>query len=93
MISRETQAGDGAILWEPSAEQIADTNLVAFMDFLGGRLGRRFVDYADLHAFSIADRAAFWDAVWDWCGVVGEKGATVLADDGMPGARFSPRQG
>lgn len=90
MISGETQAGDGSILWEPSAEQIADTHLVAFMDFLGGRLGRRFVDYADLHAFSIADRAAFWDAVWDWCGVVGEKGATVLADDGMPGARFFP---
>jgi len=60
------------------------------MDFLGERVGRRFADYADIHAFSIAEREAFWSALWDFCGVIGEKGERVLVDDRMPGARFFP---
>ena len=33
----------------------------------------------------------FWDLVWDFCGVIGDKGARLLADgDQMPGAKFFP---
>ena len=36
-------------------------------------------------------RAAFWDLVWDFGGVIGDKGARVLVDpDKMPGAKFFP---
>ncbi len=36
-------------------------------------------------------RAAFWDLVWDFCGVIGDKGERALVDgDKMPGARFFP---
>ncbi|KZE35812.1 acetoacetate--CoA ligase [Chelatococcus daeguensis] len=79
-----------APLWTPSPERVAGTTLRRFMDFLGERAGRRFADYADIHAFSIAEREAFWSALWDFCGVIGEKGERIIVDDRMPGAKFFP---
>ena len=33
----------------------------------------------------------FWSLVWDFCGVIGDKGERLVADHGkMPGARFFP---
>src|SRR4029078_5045536 len=47
--------------------------------------------YRDLHRWSTQDPAAFWDLVWDFCGVIGEKGVTCAAGlDRMPGAQFFP---
>ena len=82
-------------LWIPSAERVASSPLTAFARIASERAGRSLACYADLHAWSVDDREAFWSLVWDFCGVVGEKGgadgARVLADgDRMPGAAFFP---
>ncbi|MEJ6782112.1 acetoacetate--CoA ligase [Aminobacter sp. Piv2-1] len=78
-------------LWTPSAERIAAAPLTAFAAEAEKRAGRPLPRYAGLHAWSIAEREAFWDLVWDFCGVIGQKGDRVLADgDRMPGARFFP---
>jgi acetoacetyl-CoA synthetase len=77
--------------WTPSAEQRRATALADFMDRASEVAGRTFADYEALHAWSIEDRAAFWSLVWEYCGVIGERGQTVLVDtDRMPGARFFP---
>ncbi len=78
-------------LWRPRGEDVAAHSLTRFAAAAGERAGRRFADYRALHAWSIDDRAAFWDLVWDFCEVVGDKGARLLADgEAMPGARFFP---
>jgi len=78
-------------LWTPSSERIAASNLTAFGTWLAERGGPTFADYDALHQWSIADRGAFWTAIWDFCGVVGERGAGVVEDGNlMPGARFFP---
>ncbi|MCO5063348.1 MAG: acetoacetate--CoA ligase [Rhizobiaceae bacterium] len=78
-------------LWTPSAERISAAPLTDFMRAAAKRANRTFAGYDDLHAWSIEDREAFWDLLWDWTGVVGEKGGVVIADgDRMPGARFFP---
>lgn len=78
-------------LWTPSEAQIASAPLTEFMRAAERVSGRTFADYHDLHTWSVAEREAFWDLVWDFCGIIGEKGETVLADgDQMPGARFFP---
>ncbi|MCW5752198.1 MAG: acetoacetate--CoA ligase [Alphaproteobacteria bacterium] len=78
-------------LWQPSADRVQSTNLRRFMDFLKARHGVDFQDYAALHRWSVQERESFWDAVWDFCGVIGEKGGRILADgERMPGARFYP---
>ena len=47
--------------------------------------------YRPLWRWSITEQEAFWAALWDWCGVVGERGGRVLVDgDRMPGARYFP---
>ncbi|WP_442935551.1 acetoacetate--CoA ligase [Nitratireductor sp. CH_MIT9313-5] len=47
--------------------------------------------YEQLHGWSVEQPEAFWSLIWDYCGLLGDKGAVVLADrDRMPGARFFP---
>ena len=79
-------------LWAPSAEEVDRAGLTRFAAFVRARHGLGAPDYAALHAWSVAEPAAFWDSVWDHCEVVAaEKGGTVLADgDRMPGARWFP---
>ncbi|MGI9332118.1 MAG: acetoacetate--CoA ligase, partial [Gammaproteobacteria bacterium] len=53
--------------------------------------GEKLPDYASLHAWSIGHREMFWSELWDFAGVIGEKGERVLVDgDRMPGARWFP---
>ncbi|MEX2128329.1 MAG: acetoacetate--CoA ligase [Xanthobacteraceae bacterium] len=55
------------------------------------RFGLRLADYPALHAWSVEHRAEFWDLIWDFCGVISDKGTRPLLDgDRMPGARFFP---
>ena len=78
-------------LWTPDAERIGKAPLTAFLRLAGKAAGRSFAGYADLHRWSIEDRAGFWNLVWDFCEIRGEKGGRVLADgDRMPGASFFP---
>jgi acetoacetyl-CoA synthetase len=78
-------------LWRPSTAAIAALPLTRFTAEAAKRAGRALPDYAALHAWSVSDRAAFWDLVWDFTGVVGEKGERRLVDgDSMPGAQFFP---
>jgi acetoacetyl-CoA synthetase len=82
---------DSGKLWAPSPARIRDAALTAFAEAASQRSGRSFAGYADLHRWSIEDRAGFWSLVWEFCGVVGDRGARVLVDgDRMPGASFFP---
>ncbi|MBU2486370.1 MAG: acetoacetate--CoA ligase, partial [Alphaproteobacteria bacterium] len=64
---------------------------MAFAAFAGERAGRALEDPLALHEWSITDREGFWSALWDFCGVRGEKGNRVIENgDAMPGARFFP---
>ncbi|SHE96081.1 acetoacetyl-CoA synthetase [Kaistia soli DSM 19436] len=86
-----TAEGNEGPLWVPSEERIAGHPMTRFRAAAAVRAGRELADYDALHRWSVEDRAAFWDLVWDFCGVVGEKGARRLVDgDRMPGARFFP---
>jgi len=74
-------------LWQPSADQIARANLTRFARFAG--LDNQ--DYWALHRWSVSEPAAFWSALWEFCGVVGDRGARDgIALDTMPGAQFFP---
>ncbi|WP_211110203.1 acetoacetate--CoA ligase [Acuticoccus mangrovi] len=76
-------------LWRP--KHVEDTAIARLATLCSGRAGRPLPDFDALHAWSIEDPGAFWDAVWDDAGLVGEKGATLLVDgDKMPGGRFFP---
>ena len=78
-------------LWQPSAERIERSNLTAFMRSAGRQWGRGFDGYADLQRWSVEQPGQFWETLWDFAGIVGERGATALIDgDRMPGAQWFP---
>jgi acetoacetyl-CoA synthetase len=82
------QSGD--ILWSPSRAAAEASGLARFAA-LAGYDPR---DYRSLHAWSVSDLAGFWSTLWDFAGVVGDKGDTafVPSDDAwMTGARFFPQ--
>ncbi|MCG6871450.1 MAG: acetoacetate--CoA ligase, partial [Gammaproteobacteria bacterium] len=67
-------------LWRPAPARAAATRLQQFLDTLRERHGLVFSDYAELHAWSVRESEAFWRALWDFCGVIGEPGERVLVD-------------
>ena len=78
-------------LWTPSAKRIADAAITSFKTAAASRADIEFTAYAELHRWSIEEREAFWSLVWEFCGVIGERGERVLANgDRMPGAAFFP---
>ena len=78
-------------LWIPSPELVARARMTQFMRHVERRWGIRIADYDALYDFSISRVADFWQAVWDFCGIIGEPGERVAIHmDRMPGAQFFP---
>ncbi|WP_321342704.1 acetoacetate--CoA ligase [Breoghania sp.] len=78
-------------LWAPSRERVEASAIHKFIGFVMDRGAPALAGYDELHAWSVAEPTAFWDAIWDFCGVVGEKGARLIENgDAMPGAEFFP---
>ncbi|MBV8568595.1 MAG: acetoacetate--CoA ligase [Methylobacteriaceae bacterium] len=78
-------------LWRPSPERIAASDLMRFIGFVNEREGLSLRTSRELHAWSIVRPGLFWSAVWDFCGIRGEKGRNLLTEgERMPGARFFP---
>src|ERR1700733_5544102 len=86
-----TPVREGDLLWTPSAGQVADANLTAFMSWLAAERGRGFSGYHELWRWSVADLPGFWQAVWDYCGIdASAPPEQVLASRAMPGAEWFP---
>ena len=81
-----------APLWQPTAQQIADSNLTAFLAKVKEDWDVDCADYAALYDWSIAEIEKFWQSVWNFCGVIaeGDPGPVLADGDKMPGAKFFP---
>ena len=77
-------------LWRPTAAQIATAQLTAFARMAAARCRATTGTYAELHAWSVAQRPEFWNTLWDFVDVSATRRADhVLVDgDRMPGARW-----
>jgi acetoacetyl-CoA synthetase len=81
---------EGALLWTPTAAQVADSNLTAFLAWLAER-GHSFDSYDALWRWSVGDLDGFWQAVWDYTGIQASvPPASVLGRRQMPGAEWFP---
>ena len=57
---------EGTLLWEPSAERIAKSNISRYMRWLGEARGLSFDTYDELWSWSVTDLEAFWASIWDY---------------------------
>jgi acetoacetyl-CoA synthetase len=77
-------------LWKPSAERIKNSNLTDLMTRLKEQKGLDFKSYDELYEWSVAERADFWESVWEYGGIISSKGYDEVLVDGdkMPGAKW-----
>ncbi|TXI33334.1 MAG: acetoacetate--CoA ligase [Aquipseudomonas alcaligenes] len=79
-------------LWAPSAERIAASRMDAFRRFINQRHALQLADYPALHAWSVAQREAFWQAIVDFFDVRFAQQPEAVLREGpvMPGAHWFP---
>ncbi|MES9603360.1 acetoacetate--CoA ligase [Actinomadura sp. NPDC000929] len=78
------EVSEGSALWEPSEEVVANARVTRFAHWLGDR-GVLKESYDELWQWSVTEVDAFWDAIWSYFDVVGERGdGPVRAGGPMP---------
>lgn len=65
-------------LWQPNAEQIANTELTRFTAYLNNRFQINLNDYEQLHTWSVQEKELFWSSIWDYFKVIGSLPTNVL---------------
>lgn len=79
-------------LWAPSAERVAASRMDAFRRFVNKGHGLQLADYPALHAWSIEQREAFWQAIVDFFEIRFHNPAECVLREGpaMPDAQWFP---
>ena len=79
-------------LWTPSAERIAASRMDAFRRFINDRHALHLADYPALHAWSVEQREAFWQAIVDFFQIHFHAPAERVLREGpaMPDAQWFP---
>jgi acetoacetyl-CoA synthetase len=67
-------------LWAPSQAAIDTANITQFMAQVNQRHGLALKDYDALYQWSLDEKELFWSQVWDFCGIIGDKGERILID-------------
>ena len=78
-------------LWTPSTDLIANSAMTQFLQFVNNECGLSLKDDKELYDWSIDQYPEFWNTVWDFCEVIGDKGERLVENkDQMPGCQFFP---
>jgi len=79
-------------LWTPSPARIAATRMDAFRRFVNQRHRLELTDYPALHAWSIEQREAFWQAIVEFFDIrfTGQPSAVLKEGPAMPSAHWFP---
>lgn len=79
-------------LWAPSAERIAASRMDAFRRFVNRRHALDLPDYPALHAWSVEQREAFWQAIVDFFDIRFSSRPEAVLHEGsaMPSAHWFP---
>jgi acetoacetyl-CoA synthetase len=87
----------GDVLWRPGPEVIERARITAYHRWLGAERGVALGSatgpdaYKALHHWSVTEPGPFWDSLWDYFGVVGERGdGPVLTGTTMPDVTWFP---
>jgi acetoacetyl-CoA synthetase len=79
--------GYGALLWEPDGKTVRDARVTHFLRWLASR-GTAADGYQGLWQWSVTEPGEFWTAVWDYFGVLGDRGDGPALAGAMPEVRW-----
>jgi acetoacetyl-CoA synthetase len=87
----------GDVLWQPGPEQIERARITAYRRWLATDRGIALggddgpAAYRELHEWSVTEPGPFWDSLWDYFGILGERGdGPVLSGGTMPDVTWFP---
>ncbi|EYT92706.1 acyl-CoA synthetase/AMP-acid ligase [Frankia casuarinae] len=81
----------GTPLWEPPPRRISQAAVTNYRAWLAAERGVELADDTRLWEWSVTDLDTFWESIWDFCAVEGDRGTgPALADAAMPGAVWFP---
>jgi acetoacetyl-CoA synthetase len=79
----------GTLLWEPSAELKATTNLTHYLKWLKSNHKLEFSSYEELWRWSVTELEAFWASMWHYFPIQASQSySQVLVEPTMPGATW-----
>ena len=78
-------------MWAPSRQRVETSLLAKFIKATSKLSGNASPDYDAVWKWSVSFPEQFWDALWDYCGVVGEKSGPVMThEDRLIKTQFFP---
>jgi acetoacetyl-CoA synthetase len=87
----------GDVLWQPGPEVLERARITAYRRWLGAERGITLDGgtgpdaYRQLHHWSVTEPGPFWDSLWDYFGIAGERGdGPVLTGGQMPDITWFP---
>ena len=82
------------ILWQPSVARQKNSNLYRFLEFVAARHeSARIIDWQSLYQWSVEQPADFWDSLWQFANIIGDRGngQTLVAADRMADCKWYPQ--
>ena len=87
----------GDILWQPGPEVLERARITAYRRWLGAERGIALDGgtgpdaYSELHRWSVTEPGPFWDSLWDYFGIAGDRGGgPALTGGQMPDITWFP---
>ena len=92
MSSSSSPIVSGTYLWTPTQAQIDKAEVTDFASFMRAKTQFNWhQDFQSLWQWSIDHMPEFWNLLWDWHGIIGDKGDRILTNPNkMLGAEFFP---
>ncbi|MGH7705937.1 MAG: acetoacetate--CoA ligase [Candidatus Dormibacteria bacterium] len=82
---------EGALLWQPGSESLVRSRMGRYIAWLAAERGIVHPGYPELWEWSTSNLEEFWNSIWDYFHVIGERGQGPALDRReMPGARWFP---
>lgn len=79
-------------LWEPSKEWIDNAEITRFIKFVNDKYGKNIQGGKDLYTFSVEEIPKFWEAMWEFAGIISSKKYDKVVEDlsVFPGTKWFP---
>jgi len=80
------------VKWTPSDRRIKSSRMHEFMSNINIKYNLDLTSFADLHHWSIENKAQFWTSIWDFFEIIGTRGTEPYIEpiNQMPGSKFFP---
>lgn len=80
--------GPGAVIWRPSPVLVRECSMSRFRSWLASEGYVRAANYHELWNWSVTEVGEFWQAMWDFEEIVGDRGEGPALAGEMPQVRW-----